>query len=204
MRFWPGSKKLDWYLGWPAFIRTYVFGQKLVQFRKPLLPFLRFVKMFATLSLYFFFDKKMEYPSRHLFSFIKKVKLDSFERLRELFLSSFSKFSSRTYSQPYKHKAARSFHFVSLCTRYKANKPRVVVEKQSTRSERGEKKIRKEILFYEETRLIAVRCFFTVDTCPFIILAVLTFLFPLMCSFLVNSDARFTLHGELPTTRPFR
>lgn len=51
-----------------------------------------------SLSLYFFFGKKMEYPSRHLFSSIKKVKLDSFERLRELFLSSFSKSSSRTYS----------------------------------------------------------------------------------------------------------
>lgn len=202
MRFWPGSKKLDWYLGWPAFIRTYVFGQKLVQFRKPLLPFLRFVKMFATLSHYIFFSARKWNIRRVIYSLPSK-KLNLI-RSRELFLSSFSKSSSRTYSQPYKHKAARSFHFASLCTRYKANKPRVVVEKQSTRSERGEKKIRKEILFYEETRLIAVRCFFTVDTCPFIILAVLTFLFPLMCSFLVNSGARFTLHGELPTTRPFR
>lgn len=194
MRFWPGSKKLDWYLGWPAFIRTYVFGQKLVKFRKPLSFVFPFVKMFATLChyivlsksipyiscsifVYFFFSAKKSNIRRVIYSLPSKVKFYLFE---SLFLSSFSKSSSRTYSQQCKHKAARSFHFVSLCIAIKRISLVLWSREKTTRSERRRegKEIRKEILFYGETRLIGVRCFFTVDTCPFIIRGFNTRFFP--------------------------
>lgn len=182
MRFWPGSKKLDWYLGWPAFIRTYVFGQKLVEFRKPLPFVFPFVKMFATLChytieiysiyfvfnicLFYFFRQKNRISVASFIPFHRKLNFIC-SRASSLFLSSFSKSSSRTYSQQCKHKAARSFHFVSLCIAIKRISLVLWLREKTTRSERrGEgKEIRKEILFYGETRLIGVRCFFTVDTC---------------------------------------